>query len=231
MTALAALPVTAGGWWFSRSVFLLMKVPEEALEQACGYMNILSGGTLCVFGYNAVCALLRGLGDSRRPLLFVAIAAAVNIILDLLLVGVWKLGVTGAAWATVTAQAAALLAGLFYLKRRKFFRGFGRRDFLPRLGTTVGILKTGHSVRLADGGGESGFPAGDGDVQPLRRHGGGRRRNRPQDQHIGRNALLGGRTGGHCDGRPESGGGGGGQNRRNRPDRNPVRADFPPESP
>ena len=105
VTALAALPVTAGGWWFSRSVFLLMKVPEEALEQACGYMNILSGGTLCVFGYNAVCALLRGLGDSRRPLLFVAIAAAVNIILDLLLVGVWKLGVTGAAWATVTAQA------------------------------------------------------------------------------------------------------------------------------
>ena len=143
VTALAALPVTAGGWWFSRSVFLLMKVPEEALEQACGYMNILSGGTLCVFGYNAVCALLRGLGDSRRPLLFVAIAAAVNIMLDLLLVGVWKLGVTGAAWATVTAQAAALLAGLFYLKRRKFFRGFGRRDFRPRLGTAVGILKTG----------------------------------------------------------------------------------------
>ena len=143
VTALAALPVTAGGWWFSRSIFLLMKVPEEALEQACGYMNILSGGTLCVFGYNAVCALLRGLGDSRRPLLFVAIAAAMNIMLDLLLVGVWKLGVTGAAWATVTAQAAALLAGLFYLKRRKFFRGFGRRDFLPRLGTTVGILKTG----------------------------------------------------------------------------------------
>ena len=122
VTALAALPVTAGGWWFSRSVFLLMKVPEEALEQACGYMNILSDGTLCVFGYNAVCALLRGLGDSRRPLLFVAIAAAVNIMLDLLLVGVWKLGVTGAAWATVTAQAAALLAGAVWGFLPAFFK-------------------------------------------------------------------------------------------------------------
>ena len=122
VTALAALPVTAGGWWFSRSVFLLMKVPEEALEQACGYMNILSDGTLCVFGYNAVCALLRGLGDSRRPLLFVAIAAAVNIMLDLLLVGVWKLGVTGAAWATVTSQAAALLAGAVWGFLPAFFK-------------------------------------------------------------------------------------------------------------
>ena len=120
VTAAAALPVTVCGLWFSREIFLRMDIPPEALPSACEYMYILSCGTLCSFGGNAVCALLRGLGDSRRPLLFISVAAAVNVVLDLLLVGVWSLGVPGAAWATVAAQAAAMLTGIGCLWRQGF---------------------------------------------------------------------------------------------------------------
>ncbi|UKI29787.1 MAG: hypothetical protein L6W00_17290 [Lentisphaeria bacterium] len=62
VTAAAALPVTVCGLWFSREIFLRMDIPPEALPSACEYMYILSCGTLCSFGGNAVCALLRGLG-------------------------------------------------------------------------------------------------------------------------------------------------------------------------
>lgn len=143
VTAAAALPVTAGGLWFSRAVFLRMDIPPEALPAACDYMYILSCGTLCSFGGNAVCALLRGLGDSRRPLLFIAVAAVVNVVLDLLLVGAGKMGVAGAAWATVAAQAAAMLTGISWLWRRGFFCGFDRRSLLPERKIFLGILKPG----------------------------------------------------------------------------------------
>lgn len=143
VTVMAALPVTAGCLWFSREIFLRMDIPPEALPAACEYMYILSCGTLCSFGGNAVCALLRGLGDSRRPLLFIAVAAAVNVVLDLLLVGVWSLGVPGAAWATVAAQAAAMLTGIGCLWRHGFFRGFDWRSFFPARKILSGILKPG----------------------------------------------------------------------------------------
>lgn len=143
VTALAAVPVTLLGFAMSRQLFVWLNVPGEALEEACAYMEILSGGTILVFGYNAVSALLRGLGDSRRPLLFVAVAAAVNVLLDLLLAGALRMGTAGAAWATVAAQGVALLTALACLKRRGFFAGFSCRSFLPEPGKTAGILKTG----------------------------------------------------------------------------------------
>lgn len=143
VTAAAALPVTVCGLWFSREIFLRMDIPPEALPSACEYMYILSCGTLCSFGGNAVCALLRGLGDSRRPLLFISVAAAVNVVLDLLLVGVWSLGVPGAAWATVAAQAAAMLTGIGCLWRQGFFHGFDWRSFFSARKTLPGILKPG----------------------------------------------------------------------------------------
>ena len=62
-----------------------LNCPEEALSQARGYMITVSVGLPFVFGYNAICGILRGMGEAKRPLLFVAVAAAVNVVLDLLL--------------------------------------------------------------------------------------------------------------------------------------------------
>ena len=141
--ALAALPVSFCSYTLSRQLFSRLAVPPEALDQACEYMKIQSFGTIFVFGYNAVGALLRGFGDSRRPLFFISIATVINIVLDLLFVGIMKMGTAGAAQATVTAQGSALLIALFFLKKQGFFAGYRPQNFLPDPIQTVGILKVG----------------------------------------------------------------------------------------
>lgn len=103
-------------------ILRLMNTPAAALPYATEYMEVLCAGNLFVFGYNAVCAVMRGLGDSRRPLYFVAVTAAVNIALDYLFVGAFGWGVRGAAIATVLAQAASCITALLTLHRQ------GRRE-------------------------------------------------------------------------------------------------------
>lgn len=98
----------------------LIQTPEEAYGQARDYLNITLTGTIFIFGYNAFSAILRGLGDSKRPLVFVTIACVVNVLLDLLLVGVFDMEAAGAAWATVISQGISMFACIFYLKRNNF---------------------------------------------------------------------------------------------------------------
>lgn len=81
--------------WFYKPILNLLNCPEEALSQASSYMIITALGMPFIFGYNAVCGVLRGLGESKKPLTFVAVAATVNIFGDLLLVAVFQLQ---AAW-------------------------------------------------------------------------------------------------------------------------------------
>ncbi|WP_294503770.1 MATE family efflux transporter [uncultured Victivallis sp.] len=140
---LAALPVSLCSYTLSRHLFLQLAVPPEALDEACNYIKIQSFGTIFVFGYNAIGALLRGFGDSQRPLIFISIATGINIILDLLLVGIMKMGTAGAAQATVTAQGSALLIALAFLKKQGFFAGYRLQNFLPNPRQTVEILKVG----------------------------------------------------------------------------------------
>ena len=118
LSALGGLLLTGLNYALYRSVLDLMHVPATALPFAQEYMDIACAGNVFVFGYNAVCSVMRGLGDSRRPLLLVAVAAAVNIILDYLLVGGFGWGVRGAAAATVFAQAASCMAAFVALTRR-----------------------------------------------------------------------------------------------------------------
>ncbi|MCI8526810.1 MAG: MATE family efflux transporter [Oscillospiraceae bacterium] len=144
LSALAAGVVTALGLLLCRPVFVLMQAPEEALPHALAYMYPMCLGTVLVFGYNAVCALLRGLGDSRSPLVFVAAATGVNIALDLLLVGALELGTLGASLATVCAQGAAFFIAVPALRRRPDFPfRFRPAQLRPRRAQAVPILKTG----------------------------------------------------------------------------------------
>ena len=114
----ASFAVTAAALAVYRPVLQAMNVPAEAMEDACGYMRVISLGTVFVFGYNAACSVLKGLGDSRSPLGFVAAAAAVNIVLDLALVGPFHMGTVGAAYATVFSQAVSCFLALLHLKRK-----------------------------------------------------------------------------------------------------------------
>jgi Na+-driven multidrug efflux pump len=82
----------------------LIRTPQESYAEARSYLNITLLGTVFIFGYNGFSAILRGLGDSKRPLIFVSIACGVNVLLDLLFVGVFKMASSGAALATVISQ-------------------------------------------------------------------------------------------------------------------------------
>lgn len=127
-----------------RPVFRALEVPADAFGDACDYMRIICFGTVFVFGYNAVCSVLKGLGDSKSPLCFVGIAAVINVGLDVVLVGPLGLGTKGAACATVTAQGISFLFSLFYLKRHHVFLSAAEsRKFTVRWDKMAAILKIG----------------------------------------------------------------------------------------
>lgn len=116
---------------FARPLLSLLNTPEESMADAMGYFVICSLGIVFIFGYNSVCAVLRGLGDSRRPLYFVAVSTVVNIVLDLLFVGPLKMGAAGAAAATIIAQGVSFVIAALYLYRHRegFVFDFSRRSF------------------------------------------------------------------------------------------------------
>ncbi len=102
---------------FGRWLLILLKAP--ALEEAAVYLRICALGLLPVFGYNALSAMLRGVGNSKQPLYFILATALLNVILDLLFMGVFSWGVAGAAWATVIAQTISFLLALIYTLRQR----------------------------------------------------------------------------------------------------------------
>lgn len=109
----------------------LLRTPQSAFGETRSYLNICMAGLVFMFGYNAVSAVLRGMGDSRHPLCFVLIATAVNIVLDLVLVGWFDMGAAGAACATVFAQAISVVLSVIYLLRKDFFKEYVPADFKP----------------------------------------------------------------------------------------------------
>lgn len=113
----ASIIVTIIGLIFSRPILTLIRTPEDIMPQAQTYLNIIFIGMIFMFGYNTISAILRGLGDSKTPLYFLVISTIINIVLDLAFILIFDMGVAGAAWATVIAQAAAFLFGLYYLNK------------------------------------------------------------------------------------------------------------------
>lgn len=107
----------------------LVNTPAEAYAYTMDYTLICIAGLPFIYGYNIVSAILRGMGDSKRPFMFVAIAAVMNTILDILFVGVFGMEVKGAALATVIGQAFSFLFALIYLYRNRESFGF---DFRPK---------------------------------------------------------------------------------------------------
>ncbi len=108
---------------FCNQILTLIKVPTDAYDMAVEYLVISAWGLVFTAGYNLVSAILRGMGDAKRPLLFIGIASVLNLILDLLFTGLWGWGVAGAAWATIIGQAVAFVFSIFYLYKRR--EGFG----------------------------------------------------------------------------------------------------------
>ena len=126
-----------------KPLLLLIRTPEDSFSASLDYFTITSFGIIFIFGYNALSAVMRGMGDSRRPLWFVAIAAVTNIILDLLLVGAFHMGSAGAAYATVASQALSMLLCILYLTKNDFVFDFKISSFKIDKAELKTLLKVG----------------------------------------------------------------------------------------
>lgn len=97
----------------------LMNAPQEAFEKTVAYVRICGAGMVVIVAYNLIGCIFRGLGDSKTPLVTVAIACVCNIAGDLLLCAVFGMGTIGAAIATVFAQIISVIASLLFIRRQK----------------------------------------------------------------------------------------------------------------
>lgn len=126
-------------------ILRMLNVPVQSYSQAWVYLVITSAGLPLVFGYNAVCSVLRGMGDSRNPLLFIAVAAVVNLVLDLVLIVICHMGAAGTALATIIGQAIAFGISVvkLYRERDAFCFDFRLSSFCIKREKLITILEIG----------------------------------------------------------------------------------------
>ena len=127
--ALVALALTALMLLFEAPLLTLPNTPAESFEATMEYVAICAWGNFFICGYNSLSAVLRGYGDSVRPMYFVGVACVVNILLDFLFVKYVGLGAGGTALATVLSQGVSMAIGIGYLKRKRFLFDFKPASF------------------------------------------------------------------------------------------------------
>lgn len=131
VTFLASAVITVGGFFLSRQMLTWMKTPEDILDAATRYLQIIFLGIATSVVYNFLCEMLRALGNSREPLIFLIISSVVHILLILLFTGVWGMGVEGAALSTVLSQLVAALLCVWYIVRHVPDYALSARDMRP----------------------------------------------------------------------------------------------------
>ena len=129
----------------------VMDTPAEALNGMEHYLTICFIGIPFIIAYNIIASIFRGLGDSKSPMYFVAVACVVNIILDYFFIGVLELGAMGAALGTTLSQAASVLFALCYIRRHKGMLDISRSDLRLQRDVIKLILKIGLPIAIQDG--------------------------------------------------------------------------------
>lgn len=129
----------------------VMMTPAEAVADTRKYLLICFAGIPFIVAYNLISSVFRGMGDSRRPMYFVAAACVVNIFLDFLLIGGLHMGAAGAALATICGQAVSVFLAVIVIRRRDTGFSLSRRDIRIHRGLAGDILKVGVPVAMQDG--------------------------------------------------------------------------------
>lgn len=124
----ASILMSGLGIYFSRDIFIALKLPLEIIDQAVDYLQIYLAGMIFMFGFYGTNAVLRGMGDSRTPLYFTIFSTLLNIALDLIFVMVFEWGIKGVAYASVIAQAIAFLGITIYINKGDSLIHFSRKN-------------------------------------------------------------------------------------------------------
>ena len=128
----------------------VMKTPEAAVEGTVAYLTVCFIGIPFITAYNVLSSIFRGMGDSKSPMYFIAVACAFNIGLDYLFMGAFKMGPIGAALGTTLSQAVSVIISLAVILKRKTI-SVQKSDFKPESGVMGKILKIGVPIALQDG--------------------------------------------------------------------------------
>ena len=134
-----------------------LAAPVEAVAETRQYLVICFLGIPIIVAYNIVASIYRGLGDSKSPMYFVAVACVVNVLLDYLLVGPFDMGARGAAYATVVAQGVSVATAVVAIRRKQGRVKVGKGDLRPNLPMMRQLLHIGLPVALQDGFIQVGF--------------------------------------------------------------------------
>ena len=135
----------------------LMSTPVEAVVETTSYLTICFVGIPFIVAYNIIASIYRGMGDSKTPMYFIAIACVVNIALDYLLIGHFSMGAAGAALTTVLSQTVSVLVALMVMGRNRSGIRINRADLKPQREVMGKLLNVGVPVALQDGFVQIGF--------------------------------------------------------------------------
>lgn len=149
--AVIAVLVTVLMMVFAAPMSAFMNAPAEAFDKTVQYVRICSAGSVFIIAYNLLGSIFRGIGDSKTPLLTVAIACGINILGDLLFVGVFHMNAAGAALATVISQASSVIASVFIIRKKGLPFTFTRKCLRFNMRYIGLMLKLGSPIALQDG--------------------------------------------------------------------------------
>lgn len=151
MLLIAAIVMTLAFSFIKDPILHLIQTPAEAYDEARSYLAITLLGLIFIFGYNVFSAIMRGMGDSKRPFYFVTIACVTNIILDLILVGKFNMGASGAAIATVISQAVSMITCIWFMIKNNFVFDFKPSSFRINRDKLGRIFKLGTPSAIQNG--------------------------------------------------------------------------------
>lgn len=136
---------------FRNGIVSLIDTPAEAVGATCDYLTVCFIGIPFIMAYNIIASIFRGLGDSKSPMYFVAIACVVNIILDYFFIGWIGLGAMGAALGTTLSQAFSVLVALAAIRKHRQVFDVHRENFKLQKPIISNILKVGFPIAMQDG--------------------------------------------------------------------------------
>lgn len=143
-----AIVITAAVAGFCRPILTLMDTPSDVFEYAYTYIFIIFLGIPCTILYNVLASIIRSLGDSKTPVVFLAVSSVINIFLDIMLIAVVGMGIEGAALATVISQGISGLACLWYMYRKFTILRMSKEELRPRKDYMVRLCYMGIPVGL-----------------------------------------------------------------------------------
>lgn len=134
-----------------KPIVSLVGIPSEAVKGSIQYLTICFVGIPFITAYNIISSIFRGLGDSKSPMYFIAIACGVNIVLDYLFMGVFHMGPAGAALGTTLAQTVSVVIALWAVRKKPTGIRLKKQCFWPDRSIMKGLLQIGVPVAIQDG--------------------------------------------------------------------------------